>query len=92
MNKLILVGIVFTLGGLLLKFMDIYYEKKVLPNRSLKEQEEYKRLQNELSKKGAYNVPFKDKTLISKSNTVHDRNNFIIILGIVVFILGLISS
>lgn len=93
MDLLALVGgVIFILGGFIKKKFDIYYERNILPTKTESEQRKYHDCQQELSEKGAYNIPFKDGKLISSNNTIHDFNNAIIFVGIMLVIIGLISS
>lgn len=89
---LLLAGIVFTLGGVVLKISYNYYEKNILPKKSIEKQDKYKKTQEEMSRMGAYNVPFKSGKLICDGGTIHDRNNFTIVLGVVCLIIGLIQK
>lgn len=83
------IGVILIIIGMMLKFIYKYYEEKVLSKKSMKEQFDYKKQQKELSDMGAYNVPFKNSKLISTGNTIHDRNKFIIILGIFITIFSI---
>lgn len=83
-----MLGIAFILGGFILKTFNKMYEEKYLPKQSKEFQKNYWDNEKELSIKGAYNIPFKNGKLISTGNNVHDRNNMIIVLGVISLIIG----
>ncbi len=81
-------GLIIVLLGSIKKIFDIYYEKNILPKKSIIEQEQYKEIEIEKSKKGFYDVPFTNGKLIGHGNTIHTFNNAIIVIGIIFIIIN----
>lgn len=87
---MIVVGIIMSFCGILLKIFTRYFEKNILIKWSEKEQKEYWKKENRLSEMGAYNVPFKDGKLISTKNNNQIFYTSIIGLGVALIITGII--
>lgn len=88
-NKLmILGGVIIFIGIIILKYLNLYFINNILTKKSQKEQDKYNEMEIILSKKGAFNVPFKNARLISKENSRNDFYNFGIIISIILIIIG----
>ena len=80
-------GITLILGGIIKQVFDVYYEKSILPRRSIIEQNKCKKVQNKMSQMGAHDIPFRNGKLISKLHDIHEFNSAVVICGFFILLI-----
>lgn len=81
-----IIGAILTVLGFIKYKMDLHYEKNILPNKTLEEQNLYWELEKEFSDKGRYIIPFWGK------GNRHLFNRFIMFLGLFMSVCSVIIT